>query len=73
MWHQVEHNYKTMFNEKYIFKIFYYTQIMINILVICFAQYKFQENKWCSGYNLPSPLTQMVQGSIPLLNFLFSP
>jgi len=32
-------------NKKYISKRLYYTQIMINILVIFFAQYKFQEKQ----------------------------
>jgi hypothetical protein len=74
MWHQVEHNYKTMSNKKYISKLFYYTQIMINILVIFFAQYKLQEKNWFSGYNLPptpQPKWSKVQSLCQI--FFFSP
>jgi len=74
MWHQVEHNYNTKSDKKYISKLFYYTQIMINILVISFHNINFKEKKWCSGYNIPPvPLNPKVQCSIPLSNSFFSP
>lgn len=73
MWHQVEHNYNTMSDKKYISKLFYYTQIMINILVISFHNINFKEkNDVVVIIFPPCPSTQRsnVQSLCQILFFL---